>query len=171
MYEGWSFERWDTPISDLKSVAMVSLIDDGHLKITVEDLRDPDHARWRFTFHRAPIYQNILEEYRLELWERVHSGEKHPGWTVTIPSSPWLAQLQLQEPLIEVHDPGLQHYQIGTEDDIVDILSPQPPLIEVVEPGPPGKPGVGKSTILYADEDSPEIEGFLQKLRQRKDDT
>jgi hypothetical protein len=29
MYEGWRVERWETPISDVESVVMVSLIDDG----------------------------------------------------------------------------------------------------------------------------------------------
>ena len=149
MYEGWGFERWETPVSDLDSIAMVSLVDDGRLKITVEDLRDTARPRWRFTFRQAPIYRNILEEYRLELWELVHAGGERKGWTVMVPSSPWLAQLKEKEPLIEVHHPNLLHFQIGTEDDVIDVLSPEEPLIESVEPASPGDPTPGKSEVLH----------------------
>lgn len=65
---------------------MVSLVDDGCLKVTVEDLRDPARPRWRFTFRHAPICRNILEEYRLETWELVHQGGERKGWTVIVPS-------------------------------------------------------------------------------------
>jgi hypothetical protein len=170
MYEGWTFERWETPVSDLKSIAMVSLVDDGCLKITVEDLRDPARPRWRFTFRQAPIYRNILEEYRLELWELVHQGGERKGWTVTVPSSPWLAQLKEKEPLIEVHHPYLLHFQIGTEDDVIDVLSPEAPLIESVEPAPPDEAVPGKSHVLHADEDGAEVEARLRAIRRGFDD-
>lgn len=31
--------------------------------------------------------------------------------------------------MIEVHDADLVHFQIGTEDDVIDILSPKEPEI------------------------------------------
>ena len=170
MYEGWRFERWETPISDLKSVAMVSLVDDGALSITVEDLRDPGRSRWRFRFECAPIYQNILEEYRLELWQRVHQGGARFGWTVRVPDSPWLAKLQEHESLIEVHVPRLVHYQIGTEDDVVDILSPDEPRIMSTEPARPEDPVPGKSRILHSDKDRDEVESLFRRVKRGYDD-
>src|SRR5215475_5956481 len=75
-------ERWDTPVSDARSLAMVSLVDGGDaLRITVQDLRDLSRRRFEFTFRRVPAYRNILEEYQaseLPLPPGV-------GWTVTVP--------------------------------------------------------------------------------------
>ena len=170
MYEGWRFERWETPVSDLKSIAMVSLVDDGELTITVEDFRDPARPRWSFRFDRAPIYRNILEEYRLELWELVHQNEHRYGWTVTIPDSPWLASLQEKESLIEVHDPGLRHFQIGTEDDVIDVLSPTTPEIVTVEPASSSARVPGKSHVLHADEDRAEVDSLLERVKRGHDD-
>lgn len=42
---------------------------------------------WRFKRDRAPIYRNILEEFRLKLWELVCREGMDHGWTVTIPDS------------------------------------------------------------------------------------
>ena len=166
MHEDWTFERWETPISDLKSIAMVSLIDDGCLKITVEDLRDPARPRWCFTFRHAPIYRNILEEYRLELWELVHQEGARKGWTVIVPSSPWLAQLKEKEPLIEVDHPNLLHFQIGTEDDVIDVLSPELPLVESVKSASPDDAVPGKSHVLYADEDGTDVEARSRTIQR-----
>ena len=169
MYEDWNFERWETPISDLKSIAMVSLVDDGELTITVEDLRDPSRPRWAFRFTRAPMYQNILEEYRLELWQRVHVDGKRYGWTVRVPNSPWLAQLKEKEGLIEVHDPGLQHFQIGTEDDIIDVLSAKAPEILAIEPARPEERKPGKTEVLFAHEDRDKVEALFETIKRRND--
>jgi len=169
MYSRWRFQRWETPVSDLKSVGMVSLIDDGTLQITIEDLRDPRRLRWRFAFSQAPIYQNILEEYRLGSWSESESRAEAEsvGWTATIPESPWLAGLREQEPLLDVHFPGLRHYQIATEDDVVDVLSADAPRIDEIPPGAPGDPPVGKSTILYADEDADEVRRLFDDLSRK----
>jgi hypothetical protein len=160
VYAGWKFNRWETPVSDLASLAMVSLVDDGMLKITVEDLQDPNRRRWQFTFEHAPIYRNILEEYRLELWRRVRTDDNPMGWTVTIPSSPWLSEFRQGEPLIDAHYPELCHYQIGTEDDVIDILSPEPPLIETVVDADRGETKPGKSRVLHTDESNPDTGGI-----------
>ena len=169
MYEGWRFERWETPLSDLRSIALVSLVDDGTLRITVEDLRDPTRPRWCITFEDAPIYQNILEEYRLELWQQANHGAP-VGWTVTVPDSPWLKALQDNEPLIEVHHPGLVHYQVGTEDDTIDVLSSEPPTIESVDPASPDDPVPGKSHVLDAELEADEVRARLKAAARGYDD-
>lgn len=171
MYERWRFERWETPISDLKSVAMVSLTDDGTLSIVVEDLRDPSRPRWRFRFIDAPFYQNIQEEYRMELWEKVFAGGRRYGNTRTVPDSPWLASLREHEELVHVYHPHLVHFQISTEDDVIDILSPDAPEITAIAPAGPGDPTPGKSRILYAEDDREEVDELFDQLRRERDDT
>ncbi len=81
--------RWDTPVSDAKSLAMVSVLDQGGLHITVQDLRDPDRRRYRFTFRRVPAHRNILEEYRTSD-PPVSEGI---GWTRLVLHSSWLRDL------------------------------------------------------------------------------
>jgi hypothetical protein len=87
-----------------------------------------------------------------------------------VPSSPWLAQLKQKEPLIEVHHPDLRHFQIRTEDDVIDVLSPEAPHIESVEPASPDEAVPGKSHVLHADEDGAEIEARLRAIRRGFDD-
>ena len=47
LYAGWIVERWDTPVSDARSLRLVSLVDDGALRLTLEDGLDPARRRWR----------------------------------------------------------------------------------------------------------------------------
>lgn len=164
VYEGWRFERWETPISDLRSVAMVSLVDDGSLHLTIESLRDPGRARWRFSFKQAPVYRNILEEFRMELWPLVHSGGPRKGWTLRVPDSPWANDLRAREPVLEVSHPVLHHFLITTEDDVIDVLSPAEPQIRQVAPGTKDDPAPGKSRVLHADEDADEVDRVLTEL-------
>jgi hypothetical protein len=64
LYAGWIPERWETPVSDVPTLFLDSLVDDGDLHITVDDVRG--RRRWRLTFTDVPAYLNILEEYRLD---------------------------------------------------------------------------------------------------------
>jgi len=73
IYEGWRAERWETPFSDVLSLAVVSVVDDGSLKITVEDARGTPRRRWKIDFGRVPAYLNLMEEFRLELWQRLRA--------------------------------------------------------------------------------------------------
>lgn len=170
MYEGWTFERWETPISDLQSIAMVSLVDDGELTITVEDVMGATRSRWAFRFARAPIYQNIPEEYRLELWRHVHERGKRYGWTVRVPNSPWLFQLKANEALMDVHDPSLQHFQIGSEDDIIDVLSAKAPDIIALGPARETDRKPGKSHVLFAHEFRDEVDALIESAKRRDND-
>ena len=133
-------ERWDTPVSDARSLAMVSLLDgDDALRITVQDLRDPSRRRFEFIFRGVPAYRNILEEYRVSE-PSLPSGV---GWTVTIPDSPWLGELRAKEPLLDVHSPGCRHFAIVTEDDVIDVLTPEEPEVREVAPAESGEPAPG----------------------------
>lgn len=145
------------------SLRLVSLTDDGALKIVVEDAHSPNRLRWQFTFSKAPAYLNLLEEYRLELWGMRSPGERL-GWTLEVPDSPWLAFLRKRESLLDVHHPSLIHFQIGTEDDVIDILSPDAPEIVALGPAPAGSPRAGKSIVHHWPRDADEIQRTMDSI-------
>lgn len=163
LYAGWLPERWQTPVSDARSLRLVSLVDDGALQLTLEDAHDPNRPRWLFTFHRVPAYLNLLEEYRLELWG-MGVTTANLGWTVRLPNSPWLDLLRRAESLLDVHHPDLVHYQIGTEDDVIDVLSSSLPEVVALGPAPVDSPVAGKSTTLYWPQDREQIEDTFREI-------
>jgi hypothetical protein len=156
-------ERWQTPVSDAQSLAMVSLLDHNGLHITLEDLQDPARRRFKFVFRRVAAYRNILEEYRMSEPVLPHGA----GWTVTVPNSPWLAGLRAEEPLLDVHSAGCRHYVIVTEDDVIDILCPEPPEIMEVASAKADEDPPGKSQILYH---SYVEEQIVEDITKRKPD-
>ena len=156
-------ERWETPVSDAASLALVSLVDQDGLHITVQDLRDTDRRRFRFSFERVPAYRNILEEYRTSEPQPAKSA----AWTRIDPKSAWLADLRRREPLLEVHSPGCRHYIIVTEDDVIDVLAPAAPQIVEVAAARDDEAAPGKSTVLYHRHDGEEIDALLDEVRQR----
>lgn len=153
-------ERWQTPVSDARSLAMVSLHDREGLHITLQDLRDPARRRFEFVFRRVAAYRNLLEEYRTSEPPVPHGV----GWTLTIPDSPWLAELRAKEPLLDIHSPGCQHYVIVTEDDVIDVLSPEPPEIQEIEAAKAEDDLPGKSRVLYHPEDKDQIERVVEDI-------
>lgn len=125
-------ERWETPVSDARSLRLVSLVDDGALRLTLEDAGDPARRRWTVVFASAPAYRNVREELRLGLWDG-GAGADRVGWTARVPRSPWLARLREAEPLLDAHHSGLVHFRIATEDDVLAALAPE---IEEAAPAP-----------------------------------
>jgi hypothetical protein len=121
--------RWDTPVSDLDSVVLVSLVDDGELAIVVDGAQGSKRERFRFLFKNVFGYRNLLEEYRTALWQTVQ-GTPHVGWTGRIVNSPWLDELRRKEPLFLIHGgEHAVHYLLCTEDDVIDVLTEVAPEI------------------------------------------
>jgi hypothetical protein len=145
MYEGWRIERWETPASSAESVGMVSLVDmpgsadTGHeLAVTLDIMKSLGRwQRYRMVFGRCPAYRNIMEEFRLELWEHRHKSAQQCGWTFTVIDSPWVASFRPTEPLLDVFYPALTHYVITTQNDVIEVLSPDPPRIDDLGLSPP----------------------------------
>ncbi|MDO3384493.1 hypothetical protein QWI17_01430 [Gilvimarinus sp. SDUM040013] len=156
MYEKWNAVRWSTQLSDIRSLQMVTLVDDGQLTITVEDLRSPARKRWSIIFEKAPIYQNILEEFRFELWHKLNIIENDLGFTLKYPDSVWHKMIGEKEPLLDDYYPNMQHFQIVTEDDVIDVLSEKEPAIVEIEPAASGEPAPGKSIIHYREKNREE---------------
>jgi hypothetical protein len=163
MYEGGRQERWETPFSEAKSLVMVSLVHEGPLVITLEDARHPERQRYRVTFDSAPLYRNILEEYRTN-----EGGNPTGSWSVVVHESGWLKLMREREALVDIHSPGLNHYCIITEDDVVDVLSNTPPTVEELGPAPAGAAPAGRSRILYHPEDREEIDRLVEEVARRK---
>lgn len=167
MYEKWEAERWETPFSDVESLVMVSLVDDGSLTILLEDARDEERGRWAVRFERVVAYRNLLEEYRLGLWARRKELGGPIGWSWRVTQSDWLGELREKEDLVDVKAPGAIHYLIATEDDVVEVFTPESPIIEDLGPaGDAARPG--KSTVLFRGEDDEQIEALFDRVRRKK---
>jgi hypothetical protein len=151
-YEGYRVARWETPVSDARGLAMVSLVDDcKRLEVTVQDLLDPQRRRFRFSFASYPVYRNIPEEYRMSLDTEIGDYYQGPrlGWTRIVPDSPWVDSFAWSEPLLETFYPGVVHYMIWTEVDVIEVLSNHPPSIAEVAPASEDEDLPGKSNIYY----------------------
>jgi hypothetical protein len=78
--------------------------------------------------------------------------------------------LRAEEPLLDVHSAGCRHYVIVTEDDVIDILCPEPPEIVEVAPAKADENPPGKSRILYHSYDEEQIEQIVEDITKRKPD-
>ena len=134
MYASWKLENWETPISHTGSGfrgAMLSLIDDGPLKITIDIGRHPEKSLvYQIEFQSCAGYRNILEEYRIGLWEHLDSKYPELGNTFIVVNSPWLKDLRENQCLLDVHSTGAKHFVIVTGDDVVEVLSNQTPSVQ-----------------------------------------
>ena len=153
--------RWETPLSDAKSVQMVSLYDNSNeLIIILEDVRSPNRNRTQITFKCFAGYQNILEEYRvLEKWNIVGYG-----WTVIATQSPWSKKLK-KEPCVKINHENGKHYIIVTEDDVIDVYTSEDPIIENLGPTNPNESPAGKSTVYFHPDDKEEIDELIEEIQ------
>lgn len=170
-YKQWRIERWDTPLSDIESVALASLSDSaGELAITIEAPRESGRPRWEIVFDTYPGYRNLLEEFRLQLWEHLDGTKQRCGNTFSVANSPWIESLRQNEGLFEHHHPTISHYVILTEDDVLEILSPRSPIISSLGNTPNNEPPAGKSTVLHNTEDRDKIEEMFSQLKRGNND-
>lgn len=164
MYDTWIIERWETPLSAIESIVMASLVDDGQLAITFEAPRQAGRPRWRVTFESAPGYRNLVEEFRLELWDHLDRTQQRCGNTFIVANSPWIAELRQREALFDNYHPSASHFVFLTEDDIIEVLAPSRPAIESLGITPEGAPPVGKSNVFYSPADREKIEKEFPSL-------
>ncbi len=133
MYEDWLLKRWPTLMSDAQHLFMESLHDHlGMLEIELADYsNNTATARYKVTFRNYPAYRNIDESYRLGLWERRQqlNDPNATGWTLIVPDSPWIKEFA-NEPILEAFNPGIVHYVIATENDVIEVLANEEPTVE-----------------------------------------
>jgi len=133
MYTGWQLQRWETTFSDATIVCMTSLWDSGrgHLEIQLEVKQAGEWFSYRVETFGCPAYRNINETYRLQLWEQRDKAwpGRDLGWTWKVGESPWLQEFS-KEPLLMDLNPGLVHYVLCTEDDVIEFLTNKEPKVE-----------------------------------------
>lgn len=128
--------KWHTLVSNLKSLVLVSLLDDGHLTIVVEDALGTDRERFRFVFKNFFGYQCLSEEYRTALFWKL-DGLPPMGWTYQVLDSQWQKELLATEPMFEIHGGNrAMHCVLCTEDKVIEVLAKQPPEITSVGSAP-----------------------------------
>ena len=138
MYEGWQFERWDTLVSDIEFLTMISLTEiRGIIRIVVQGGFDLEQRQYCIEFEWSPAYRNIQEQYRLSLWKQIPEGVdgRKPGNTLIIPESKWIESFCGHEPIFELDVDKYRHYMICTGDDVIEVIANAPPKIYEVEPG------------------------------------
>jgi len=168
MYENWKVKRWQTIISDYPRIQMVSLIDNGKLNIKLQIISGKDVGkRFSISFKNYPAYRNILEEYRLELWNKYNTTENNLGSTWIVSNSPWINELESNEPLLKEFSPQLIHYVICTEDDVIEVLSNSPPVIVELKHSSSTNKFPGKSIVYYHPGDKDQISKLLQKYKKQ----
>lgn len=103
------------------------------LRDGVEGLRVvlEDHAgrRVQLSFKNVPAYRSIQEELRPDLWGQFDAADHQVLWIVD--DSDWLKAIS-QNGLLDVHYSGAVHYLLLTADECIDILSPDPPVVEAL---------------------------------------
>ena len=148
MYETWRVERWDTPFSDVESLVMVKLVDQAGLSIVLEAPLLVGRPRWSIECGRAPAYRNIMEEYRIGLWQHLDETSQRCGRSFVVVNSPWVAEFHRSEPLLEFYAGAVRHFVVSTEDDVVEVLSASPPAVVALGPTDPDEPPAGKSILV-----------------------
>lgn len=156
MYDGWRIARWETPVVDIDRLLLASLVDTGgELTLVFEDCGRPARPRWRVRFRDYPAYRNIDEAYRVALWSRLDASRQRCGWTFTVdepsPHASWGSDY-LHRVL-----PGLRHYVVATDDDVVEVLSRQEPIWDTVDAARRDDPPPGKSEHIYLGGDGSDV--------------
>jgi hypothetical protein len=131
MYDKLKIKRWETPISDSKWLGMLSFYDVAESNILEIRLND-GKQEISIKFENYPAYRNILEEYRTALWRHLDKTSQKCGWTFEVINSSWSEELNNEEPLLEIHNPGLRHFVISTNDDVIEVLSNLEPKIKIM---------------------------------------
>jgi hypothetical protein len=128
-YKSWKFRRWDTPLDDSRDVALKEL---RTCERDVSLVLDAGGALFEFVFREVVAYRNIVERYRLELWEVLGAQLPERGWALEIEAPNWASELKESEPLVQPFHPALRHFMICTDEDVLEILTERTPEIRRV---------------------------------------
>lgn len=168
MYKNWKIEKWTTPFSNVKSLTMLSLLDKDKLTILLEAPREFNRPRWKVEFSRVPIYRNIMEEYRICLWEYLTKTSQKCGNSFKVVNSPLIAEFSEKESMFSVLNLTPSHYVITTEDDVIEVVSNKGPIITCLGPVSEKERASGKSKVLYNSQNRSEIKKSLLRIKSEK---
>ncbi|NLS79498.1 MAG: hypothetical protein GXY76_19795 [Chloroflexi bacterium] len=166
MYRGWVVRRWETAVSDIPDLAMVSLSDQNrHLEIVVQSLRDPSLRRWRVSFERYSAYRNTDETFLPALWEYLDESGQRCGNTFTFEGSNWDGTGPAHLPSYAVN---ARHFVLATLDDVIEVVSSNEPTCGAIEPAEPNSPPPGKAVHYFLPDDRQAVKGLVRELRVRR---
>jgi hypothetical protein len=116
--------EWPTPASTADRVLLADLTfnanDSGELIVSVDARFGDELRRVRFAFSHVAAFRLREEPYCLSFWERV---TERTSWTMLCPPEDWIVPLAVVEPLLPIQCPALEHFVIGTEDELIEVLS------------------------------------------------
>lgn len=113
--------RWETPVSDLRDLALESLHQHGRtLALALAGRRGDAAERWTMTFAAQYGYRNLLEEYRTALWTTWPAAT---GNTVEVHASSWVARLREEASFDVFLGARARHFMILTGDDVLDVIA------------------------------------------------
>ena len=159
-YHHWSIRRWETPVSDVQRLTLVSLSDcNASLDVTVEASWESPRRRWKVQFSRYPAFRSTDEMHLQQLWGWLDGSSQRCGSTFTVLNSPWIDEVLVDYPI---------HYVLCTLDDIIEVVSEKEPVWQPLEDAPEDAPIPGKVQHLFLPEDEAEVEKLVQDIRDRQ---
>jgi hypothetical protein len=81
-----------------------------------------------------------------------------------VQDTPWSRELK-KEPLVEVYNPNIHHYMTCTEDDVIEILSNEVPIIEELAPAHAAEPLPGKSHVYHIPDDREQLDALIREIQ------
>jgi hypothetical protein len=124
---------WQTAVSHIRFLRFVSIVDNGHLAITVESPDNEESKLYTFTWKKFFAYRNILEENGVpwDLQQDIHPGLS--GCTHKIDDSPWIAEMKARGDYLELLHPSAEHFVFCTSDYVTEVVSGYQPDVNVQE--------------------------------------
>ena len=126
----WKCLRWETPISDAKSLMMELLHVSGKVEIIL-DSSNVFHSspNVKIIFDQSEAFRSLQESYMNPLWG-TFAKTGSPGRTFIVEDSPWISELAEQDSLFAHLSKDARHYVIATDAEVVEIISRYLPSIE-----------------------------------------
>ena len=124
--------RWNTEASDVSSLTMIRLVDEGGPLIMDAVEGAPPQRHFQFTFSEVFGYRKLKEEYLANSLRRDADGLRL-GWTLLVEGSLWVSALAQEEPIFVLHGgEKAVHSMICTEDAVLEVLSKKMPVLSLL---------------------------------------
>jgi hypothetical protein len=126
----WKCLRWETPISDAKSLMMELLQVRGKVEIIL-DSSNIFHSspNVKIIFSQSEAFRSLQESYMSTLWG-TFAKTASPGRTFIVEDSPWISELAEQDSLFAHLSKDACHYVIATDAEVIEVISRYPPSTE-----------------------------------------
>ena len=91
-------------------------------------IRDENELSINVDFRSALVYSKTDESYALNIVNALFESGANGHWLYEIGESAFLDDFKKRNPHINPHW-DLRHYMIATDNDIIDVLATEPPII------------------------------------------